>query len=169
MFQNSPAPLCSIFVLRIEWILTFPLLHHFERSTVTKCFSTPSRFFSFFGWHSTVPLFLQNGCYIMEIWTASSCYPLKHQSTKDTRGSPATGHTYNFRRWTPFLVTSTFYVSGSRHEDPYLGPHRGLWPVRSAPPFPACASLLLGGAQTLAGLEGPLRLLTVVKMESAPY
>ena len=108
MFLINPnhAPPCSRFVLRIEWILTFHMSRHFQRSGV-RTISAHSLVLPFlFG--IPVSVFLQNVCHIMEICTATLFPPQKQQSTTDTRHSPATGYTYNFRRYTPFLPTSTF-------------------------------------------------------------
>ena len=85
---------------------------HFERCGVVNHFGT-SRGSYIFGWHTSVLVLLHNGCHIMEICTITSVYPEKQQSTENTRRSPATGHTYNFWKYTPFLVVSTFSISGA--------------------------------------------------------
>ena len=60
-----------------------------------------------------VIVFLHNGCHILEIYTITSVYPEKWQSTENTCRNPATGHTYNFWKYTPFFGDFNFSVSGA--------------------------------------------------------
>ena len=68
------ALVCSGFVRLIEWVRNLHLRPHFERCGVANhCSASPGSYF--FGWHTSLLVFLHNRCHIMGIWTTTLVYP----------------------------------------------------------------------------------------------